>query len=397
MSEPTISIEEVSDHRPSLPRRLVRVTVIGVLAFLWAVTVAEAFLRILNPVPVVPRHVIALPFGIRGNEANKRYTHTSADFTIEIRINAQGMRADEDVTYAKPDGVKRIVVLGDSFGMGYEVSLEDTFTSQLERLLNESGQRVEVLNLSVSGHGTSEQLRMLLNEGLKYDPDLVLLAWHVTDYADNVRSGFYEFGDDGRLTDTGWAFLPGVSAREQMESIPGMTLVTDRSMLFWFLREWVSTNVAKPALAAMRNRSDAPEADDPGDDEQGDESGARNRSPEAFAGTPYAMDLSVAILDELERVCDEAGANLLILDIPIRLERTKFKSLFPLRQAKAVLHSPILSPVEAFHGSAGRLIFWERSQRHFTPYGCGLVARELASVIRADRLLDLSQSPQGGE
>ena len=97
----------------------------------WTIFAAEWFLRLLDPVPVVPRYVMAGPDGIRVNEPNKTYQQRSADFHITIHINAEGMRCDEDITYAKPAGIKRIVVLGDSFSMGYENSLHDSFITQM--------------------------------------------------------------------------------------------------------------------------------------------------------------------------------------------------------------------------------------------------------------------------
>ena len=364
-----------------------RFGIVAVLSGVWSLMVAEAFLRWVNPVPVVPRHVMALDSGIRGNVPNATYTHTSADFTIEIRTNAHGMRSEDDFSVTKPDGVKRIVVLGDSFGMGYEVDHDDMFTSVLVRELERRGETVELLNLSVSGHGTAEQLIMLREEGLKYDPDLVLLCWHFTDYAENVRSGLFDL-KDGELTSTGQRYLPGVAAREKMEKIPGMTLVTDQSMLFWFMREWASENAIKPALAALRNRGTAAVSDE--------NEGPRNRSPEAFAGTEYAMDLSVALLDELEQTCADAGVALVILDIPLRLERTRFKSLFPMKQAKDRLHSSVVSPIDSFDAHAGPMMYWEQSQRHFTPFGCRLVGETLAAAITEQRLLQRSNVVQGG-
>src|SRR5581483_4628017 len=87
----------------------------------WTIAAAELFLRYLHPVPVIPRYVTAGEFGIRVNEPNKTYWHTSADFRIQIHTNSRGIRADREFSYDKPQGTKRIVVLGDSYAMGYEV------------------------------------------------------------------------------------------------------------------------------------------------------------------------------------------------------------------------------------------------------------------------------------
>src|SRR4029453_16189824 len=69
-----------------------------------------------------PRHVVAAPWGLRFNEPGAVYRHKSADVEVWFRIDQQGMRDDRDFAYAKPPGVKRIVSLGDSFKIGYEVA-----------------------------------------------------------------------------------------------------------------------------------------------------------------------------------------------------------------------------------------------------------------------------------
>lgn len=95
--------------------------------------------------------------------------------------NRLGYR-DRDHETAKPDGVWRIVVLGDSIGAGLRVErFEDTFPAILERLLRERGVNAEVINLSVSGYNTQQEVETLAEKGLQYRPDLVLVAYSLTD------------------------------------------------------------------------------------------------------------------------------------------------------------------------------------------------------------------------
>ncbi len=95
--------------------------------------------------------------------------------------NRLGYR-DRDHEVAKPDGVWRIVVLGDSIGAGLRVQrFEDTFPAVLERLLREQGVNAEVINLSVSGYNTQQEVETLADKGLRYRPDLVLVAYSLTD------------------------------------------------------------------------------------------------------------------------------------------------------------------------------------------------------------------------
>ena len=58
----------------------------------------------------------------------------------------------------KPDGVGRIISLGDSFTIGYEADVDQTFSAVLERELRKPGHDVEVLNAGVSGFSNAEEV-----------------------------------------------------------------------------------------------------------------------------------------------------------------------------------------------------------------------------------------------
>lgn len=96
---------------------------------------------------------------------------------IPVRINSHGLRGPE-TTYEKPAGTVRILNLGDSVAMGWGVAEEDTYGRRLERWLNEQaagGPRYEVINAGVPGWNLENALAYLEAEGLRYEPDLVLL------------------------------------------------------------------------------------------------------------------------------------------------------------------------------------------------------------------------------
>ena len=175
---------------------------------------SEVLFRIIAPVPMMPRYVVSMPYGVRGNMANAFYEHKTAEYRISIRTNSKGIRAEREIPYQKPSNFKRVVVLGDSFGLGYGVNLEQSFPERMRyKLEKEYDVSVEVINLSTSGHGNAEELITLVNEGFKYEPDLVLLAWHNTDLDDNVRSNLFQLVD-GQLKKKADFYLPAVKERE---------------------------------------------------------------------------------------------------------------------------------------------------------------------------------------
>jgi hypothetical protein len=92
-----------------------------------------------------------------------------------LSINSKGLR-DREHPYEKPPGFSRILVLGDSYAWGYGVSDDEAFPSVLEKMLGSTVGRWEVINGGVSGWGTDQEFLFLEREGVKYDPDVVLLA-----------------------------------------------------------------------------------------------------------------------------------------------------------------------------------------------------------------------------
>ncbi len=93
---------------------------------------------------------------------------------VHVSFNSMGFR-DREHQLAKPRGVKRIVVIGDSFCEAVQVNFEETFQQRLEQLLNHRGAtRWEVINLGVGDFGTAQEYIALRDYGLAFDPDVVI-------------------------------------------------------------------------------------------------------------------------------------------------------------------------------------------------------------------------------
>jgi len=106
-----------------------------------------------------------------------------------VRINSEGFR-DREHSKQKPENTLRIAVLGDSFTDAWQVPLEKTFCSVMERSLSRcnalGGKKVEVINFGVSGFGTARELIMLGYKVWDYSPDIVILAFFTgNDVRDN--------------------------------------------------------------------------------------------------------------------------------------------------------------------------------------------------------------------
>ncbi|MGH2899968.1 MAG: SGNH/GDSL hydrolase family protein, partial [Solirubrobacteraceae bacterium] len=96
-----------------------------------------------------------------------------------VRTNAQGIRADRDISRARTPGRGRIVALGDSYTWGEEVANDETYPAQLEKALPDT----DVLNFGVHGYGIDQATLRLRDEALAFVPDLVILGFIEDDVA----------------------------------------------------------------------------------------------------------------------------------------------------------------------------------------------------------------------
>ncbi len=110
-----------------------------------------------------------------------------AEFDVELRVNSRGLRGPER-GYQKPAGVRRVLLLGDSFTEGYTVDETKSARAELERLLNAAGcGRFEVLNGGVAGYGTDQEHLFYDLEGHRYGAETVVLLFFGNDLSDNLR------------------------------------------------------------------------------------------------------------------------------------------------------------------------------------------------------------------
>ncbi len=133
--------------------------------------------------------------------ASGRWFNPHHEYDVQITINSQGLRDVERPGYDKPAGVRRILLLGDSYVEGLRVPLEQTWGKVLEARLNADappGLRYEVINAGVSGWGTDQQLLWFRAEGVKYRPDLVVLAFFPGNDFQNVSEAL-EVANMGRI------------------------------------------------------------------------------------------------------------------------------------------------------------------------------------------------------
>jgi len=108
----------------------------------------------------------------------------------EIRTNSLGLRGAEIADH-KPDGVKRVLVFGDSYVFGVGLDEEHTLSARLERMLGAGGERYEVVNLGVAGYSTDQEYVLFRELATRLSPDVVILVVCDNDFEGNTLDFVY--------------------------------------------------------------------------------------------------------------------------------------------------------------------------------------------------------------
>jgi len=122
------------------------------------------------------------------------------DFEVRIKTNSLGLRERE--IGGKERGIYRVLILGDSFAMGWGVEREDRFSEIAASLLKEERggekDRVEVINAGVNSYSTVLELEYLRYKGIQFDPDLVMVMVDFSDLHDDYFYGGWQRHDNLR-------------------------------------------------------------------------------------------------------------------------------------------------------------------------------------------------------
>lgn len=141
--------------------------------------VARVLERHIDPPRAEARQTTARP----GHAGFYVMPSTSPGWPAWTEFNRDGLR-DRRHPRQKPAGVYRIAILGDSVTVGPDGHPEQAYPQVLERLLAERGPDAEVMNVSLWGWGTLDEVTAWERLARPYRPDLVVLAVCLNDILD---------------------------------------------------------------------------------------------------------------------------------------------------------------------------------------------------------------------
>jgi len=109
------------------------------------------------------------------------------DFVVEVPtfdLGKLGLRDHYD-SPDKPEGVWRLLVLGDSVAYGAGVEKPETFVKSVERKLRRRvSPRIQVWNCAAPGWNTEDEVEFLEERGFSFHPDMVLICFNLNDATD---------------------------------------------------------------------------------------------------------------------------------------------------------------------------------------------------------------------
>ena len=117
---------------------------------------------------------------------------------IEIHINSRGLRGPE-VSPQKEPGQRRILFLGDSVTYGYGVPEGVSFVSRFGEQCTDAStaaRRLTAINLAMPAYSTWQEYDLLVHEGLRYQPDVIVLVFCLNDVLEKFQ--LFRFGGHTR-------------------------------------------------------------------------------------------------------------------------------------------------------------------------------------------------------
>jgi SGNH hydrolase-like domain, acetyltransferase AlgX len=324
------------------------------------------------------------------------------EYVVQVSTNAERQRGPSVPTTKQP-GTFRILVLGDSFVEAVQVAERQRFLARLGDILNADGGpvRYELIDGSCGGWGTVQEYLYLQDEGPRYQPDLVLLAFFVgNDVANN--SPRIELG--GNLD---------IALKPYMERRPGGDLalveahppaLTTAERAGFFLRERSALyNVVESGVLQKWSLDDlwANWRDVDAQVELADRE-AEVYATRLDARWRDAWALTDSLLGRVDGEAKSQGARFGLIMIPTRAQvlpeawkRLADRSLDPrqpntlLGGIAARLSTPFLDLTPSFQAAAARggdPLYFAHDQ-HWTAAGHALAARQMADWLRASGLL----------
>jgi hypothetical protein len=259
-------MKRAASKHVSLFRRIVGITIIAVM-------LGEISLRVYD-------HFQPSYFFYK-ESYNKRFRGKPFASHGKFKLNSLGFRGKEFTP--KPVNGYRIVALGDSFAFGV-VPYDANYLTLIETSLQKNHPNVDLLNMAIVGTGPVDYWELLRDEGLSYEPNLVLLSFFVgNDFVGPRRRRLYEFSYVTTLIYRTWTV--GRSYRGPLRAASKFNYCDD-----------CATMTEEQYLKVEGGRS--------------------KKYIKGYKRFSRSVDAAMMYLEKIQALCKERGAQLVVVLIP---------------------------------------------------------------------------------
>ncbi len=159
-------------------KRRAKLLALLALTTLALLALAEAAVRAFRPQPAfyaTPGLYVADPLvGHRMRPGLRAVVGNWSEFTTRVRINSLGIRGPE--AGPRRPGVRRGLLLGDSFTFGTGVEEDQAFPERIAAGLSRAGTPTEGINAGIGGYGVPDEVSWFEHYGMGLHPDLIVLG-----------------------------------------------------------------------------------------------------------------------------------------------------------------------------------------------------------------------------
>ncbi len=349
------------------------------MSVLLVLLVIEGCLRLLGfaPTPTLNRFDPRLGWTKESNASIRRRT---AEFDVAFSTNSRGLREPESTRYETTAGRQRVLMVGDSFTLGYTVAEEATIPRLLERRLRAEGRDIEVINAGTEGWSTDQEVLWLETEGWRYQPDIVVLQMYENDIFWNGQDHYLHYPKPRLVEGMPLAKLGGEL------SDPGRGSWLVRSSALVGLIDRTLNPPAMPTLAGTRGlpaewQIRLTEAS-PGVVET-----AAALSAFAMLGAELGFRPVVLVVPDKAQIDAKArDAMAQLIDDPRYDPNRPFRTMVLFGQ---VLGVPVVDPLKALVAASddSRLALYFERDWHTNALGNRVIAQSVADVLAQPRLL----------
>ena len=272
-------------------------------------------------------------------------TFNSARGAVYV-INDLGFR--EKKISQQNKGKIRLAFLGDSVTEGFGVSIDDRYTSLVEKSLIAQKHPVETINFAVAGHSTSDQLAVFRKFLIQFHPDYLFLQMCYNDFDKN-------YGDANPQ-------LQFTAKPPEKKPFTLIGFLQAHSAFYLFLAERYNY---------QKLSSDIP----------------NSLLPTSGSVTADQWKFTVSFLDEIQKLCLDNNIQLLISYVPLEVEvvikdeqkgnlvNNKIKSYCTSRKIEFL---DLVTPLRNYNKGPRQQLYLDDC--HLTSSGNSLIAGIIASV-----------------